>query len=262
MPVQRLVHPDRLGDMDANGHSQLAAPFDKRAQARIVEVDAPSGHGTGIGVAQPLVHHLADAAGSQRMTALQLADGPFGPSGFAESRVVETAPEQETVAVGPVFAYILLEGRTDPLAVHDARIAYVARVKRTHPCGHSGIVGGVVVRMHVHDGEFGPPDIGPGNAEYGPRFVILQPEFLHGGFPFFEALRRHGAGGRNPEQGDGHQTNRFHRIMVFRSVSSVPVSDGPCPSSGIFLRAAPSRAPRPSERPCAGRSRPRRSGRP
>src|SRR5439155_15573869 len=70
--VHRLVHPDRLGDMDADRQTQVSALLQKRIQPRIVDVDSPATATTPQAAA--LVDQLPHTLGTSAETAFQLGN--------------------------------------------------------------------------------------------------------------------------------------------------------------------------------------------
>jgi hypothetical protein len=94
--VHRLVHPDRVGHVDADRHSELAAALEERRQPRVVEVEPArpaEPH------PEPLVALLAYPACALPVAALELADRRGPVARLIESGVVEAAPELEAVLV-------------------------------------------------------------------------------------------------------------------------------------------------------------------
>lgn len=218
--VERLVHPDRLGDVDADGHVQFTTPLEQGLHTRVVHVDAFARSRTGVDVAEALVHQLTYTDGAQPPALLEPRDGAFGPSGLAEIRVVETAPEREFLLVGSVFGDDLLERAADPVAVHHVDPLDTHAVERCDPCADLGVGGGIVVRMGVDDREPGLQHPGFGDFEDRLRSVIAELQLLRGGLGGLRALIRvrpgGGRGASGCEERSQQQTvSRFHRSFRF-----------------------------------------------
>ncbi len=163
--VERTVHPDRFGDVDADGHAQFAAALEQRAELRVVGVDAFARYRIGIEVAQPLVAQFAHAYGAQTVALFELGDGSLGPVGTVEIRVVEAAPEREPLFVGGILFDVGLERLPDPVAVLHVGLLDAAGVHRLDPCADLLFVAGIVVGVDVDGCETRFLHLGNGNAE-------------------------------------------------------------------------------------------------
>ena len=74
VPVHLLIHPDRIGDMEADGHAKFAALLPDRIHARIVGMHARSLRFSR-DQAFALVVNLSHAARTRLLAPLQLLDG-------------------------------------------------------------------------------------------------------------------------------------------------------------------------------------------
>ena len=83
VPVHLLIHPDRIGHVQADGHPQLAALFPQRIHARIVRMH-PRRLRLSRSESLALVVDLPHAARTRLLAALQFLDGS-GP----EPRLVD-----------------------------------------------------------------------------------------------------------------------------------------------------------------------------
>ena len=96
--IHRLIHPHRIGNMNADRHAELAAFLQQRVDAGIIEMQPPGGGGR-VKETFALVAHFSDAFGAGLEAPFQL-----GHCGRSEARLVvtcevKTAPDGESARV-------------------------------------------------------------------------------------------------------------------------------------------------------------------
>ena len=102
MVVHGLVHPDGIGDVEADGHAEFGGFFPDRVHARVIRMNFRR---AGFSGAQALafVVNFSDALCPGIFAALELFHGAAGKTGLVVGGEVQTAPEFETLGVLRVF---------------------------------------------------------------------------------------------------------------------------------------------------------------
>jgi len=174
--IHFLIHPDRISDMQADRHAQLAALFKQGIHARIVGM-----HSGCVRFAGPqalaFVVNLAHSARSGLVAAFQFLHGRGRESGLGVVGEIEAAPHFEALGI---FRILLLNvvklragghGQDDRL--FDANLVYGADPLVDLLRGL-----GIGMRVHVDDRVLGPRDFRNKDFVDRRRAIVLEQQGL------------------------------------------------------------------------------------